>query len=225
MRMLVIKKVVLGSLFIVTTFMLSACGANKVQVENVKTLNIQEWETKNGIKVLYVHAPELPMVDINVVFDAGSIRDGSKLGIAGLTNNLLSHGVKLGNKVLTVNDVSEQFENVGARFSTNVSKDKAGVSLRSLSDEKLLNQAIRTMQAVINAPTFNDKELKRIKKQVLISIEGRKQSPGKVADEMFYKGLYGEHPYANQSSGTGKIIKKLNRKDLSSAISWQVTCW
>jgi len=27
-----------------------------------KTVNIQEWKTKNGIRVLYVYAPELPMV-------------------------------------------------------------------------------------------------------------------------------------------------------------------
>ena len=36
---------------------------------------IQHWQTGNGARVYYVPAPELPMVDVRVVFNAGSARD------------------------------------------------------------------------------------------------------------------------------------------------------
>ena len=58
-------------------------------IKSSKAVNIKEWKTKNGARVLYVYAPELPMVDIQTVFDAGSVRDGNKQGIAKLTNSLL----------------------------------------------------------------------------------------------------------------------------------------
>ncbi len=179
-----------------------------------KTFQIQEWQTKNGVRVLYVYAPELPMLDIQAIFDAGSVRDNNKLGIASLTSSLMSHGAKLGDKILSVDDVAEQFESIGARFGSGASKDNAEVSLRTLTDEKWLTKAINTMQAVINAPTFDEKELQRVKKQLLIAFEGRKQSPGTIASELFYKGLYGNHPYANPSIGTADSTKKLSRDDL-----------
>ncbi|MGV6827575.1 MAG: insulinase family protein, partial [bacterium] len=47
--------------------------------------DVQTWQTKNGAKVVYVHAPELPMVDVRVVFDAGSARDGELAGLASFT--------------------------------------------------------------------------------------------------------------------------------------------
>ena len=181
-----------------------------------KTVNIQEWQTKNGVRVLYVYAPELPMVDIQAIFDAGSVRDGNKPGLASLTNGLLSHGAKLGNKTLSVDDISERFDSVGARFGAGASKDKAEISLRTLTDNKWLSKSVATMQAIINTPTFGKKELERVRKQLLISFEGRKQSPGTIASESFYKGLYGNHPYAFPSIGSEESVKKLSRADLIS---------
>ena len=179
-----------------------------------KTLEIKEWHTTNGVRVLYVHAPELPMVDIQAIFDAGSVHNSNQPGLAKLTNSLLSHGAKLGNKVLSVDDISERFESIGARFGAGASKDNAEISLRTLTDEKWLMKAVATMQAIINAPTFNADEFERVRKQVLVSLEGRKQSPGTIASELFYKKLYSDHPYAVPGIGTEESIKKLTRDDL-----------
>jgi len=70
------------------------------------------------------------------------------------------------------------------------------------------------MQAIINAPTFNKKELEHIRKQALISLESRKQSPSTIASELFYKGLYESHPYASPGVGTEKSIKTISQKDV-----------
>jgi len=212
------KALIIYVLVIIATliFLFLPDSASK-EIKNIdvsKTVNIQEWKTKNGVRVLYVFAPELPMVDIQAIFDAGSVRDGNKPGVANLANSLLSHGAKLGNEILSVDDIAERFDSVGARFSTESSKDNAEISLRTLTDEKWLSKAVVTMQAVINAPTFDKKELERVRKQLLISFEGRKQSPGTIASESFYKGLYDDHPYALPSIGSEKSIKKLSRADL-----------
>lgn len=183
-------------------------------ITSSKDVNIEEWKTKNGVRVLYVYAPELPMVDISAVFDAGSVRDGNKPGVAKLTNALISHGAKQGNKTLSVDEIAENFENIGARFSKVFSKDKAEIKLRTLIDNGLLDKAANTMQAILNAPTFNEKELERIRKQLMISLEGRKQKPGTIAKELFYKGVYKQHPYAFPNVGNEQSIKKISRKNI-----------
>ena len=179
-----------------------------------KPVDIEEWKTKNGVRVLYVNAPSLPMVDIQAVFDAGSIHDGDLPGLANLTNGMLSHGARIGDKVLSVDDIAEQFDSIGARFSAAATKDNAEISLRSLTDDKWLTQAVSTMQAIINAPTFNKKELERVRKQLLIGLEGRKQSPATIASELFYKELYKKHPYAVPGIGDEQSVKKISHNDL-----------
>ena len=53
---------------------------------------IEHWTTANGLRVYYVHAPDLPIVDLNLIFDAGSARDGDKPGLAMLTSGMLNKG-------------------------------------------------------------------------------------------------------------------------------------
>lgn len=212
------KKIFIVAALVLSFFTLPGCTTNSIKNQektgNNKTVDIKEWKTGNGVRVLYVNAPELPMVDVQVIFDAGSARDDNKPGIANLTSGLLSHGARLGNKKLSVDDISERFDSIGARFSTGSSKDYAAVSLRTLTDEKWYNKAINTMQAVINSPTFDKSELERVRKQLLVGFEGRKQSPGTIASEKFYQGIYKNHPYATPDIGTVKSVKQLSRKDL-----------
>lgn len=43
--------------------------------------DIKHWETSRGVRVYFVESHELPMVDLQLVFDAGSVRDpDGKLG-------------------------------------------------------------------------------------------------------------------------------------------------
>ena len=77
-----------------------------------KLLDIQNWQTANGAKVLFVHIPELPIVDISIIFAAGSARDGSRFGIANFTNSMLDEG----SVNFTADDIAEGFEKVGAIF-------------------------------------------------------------------------------------------------------------
>jgi zinc protease len=212
------KALIIYALIIIAAlifFLLPESASKEAKIiKSNKEVNIEEWKTKNGVRVLYVYAPELPMVDIRAVFDAGSIRDKDKPGLAKLTNGLLSHGAMLAGKILSVNDISERFDSVGAKFDASASKDKAELGIRTLTDEQWLMKAVTTMESVINAPTFNENELVRVSKQLLIGIEGQKQSPATIADELFYKGLYGDHPYAVPDTGTTESISKISRDDL-----------
>ena len=85
--------------------------------------DIEYSTTDKGADVYYVHAPELPMVDIQIVFDAGSTRDADSLGIAMLTNSLLAEGAN-GEDADTI---SNGFESLGAIYVADVGYDSASL--------------------------------------------------------------------------------------------------
>lgn len=174
------------------------------------TPNIQHWETTNGAKVYFVAAPELPMVDVQLVFDGGAARDGDKNGVAVLTNGLLAEGAGK----LNADQIAEQFDALGARFSNTAERDMAVVGLRSLSEPDVLNPGVKLLNTIITQPTFPTDAFKRERNRMLLAIEQRKQSPGELAEEAFYKAVFDHHPYSTLPEGEKDTVKALTIKDL-----------
>ena len=171
---------------------------------------IDHWQTKQGSRVYYVHTDGLPMVDIQVVFDAGSARDGQRFGLAALTAGMLDTGAGKWN----ADEIAERFESVGANFGAGSSMDMATISLRTLSDKALFDKALETMQIILTKPTFNDADFKREKNRTLAGLKQQQESPGDIASIAFYKTLYGEHPYAHSDAGEIKTVSALTAKDV-----------
>ena len=171
---------------------------------------IQTWKTSNGAKVVYVYAPQLPMLDVRIVFDAGSARDGDKPGVASMTNEMLAQGAGKWD----TNQLAERFDDVGARYSNSAARDMAVVQLRSLTQQPLLQQALDSLQAVINQPRFDAAELERLRQQVQVGLENQQQSPEAMATKVFFKTLYAGHPYALPTIGTKESVSKLQVADL-----------
>ena len=171
---------------------------------------IEHWQTKQGSAVFYVETKGLPMADIRVVFDAGSARDGYQFGISALTSALLDTGAG----DLNADEIAQHFENVGAKFGTGISRDMAWLSLRSLTDEKLLNKALLTMQTIISKPKFNKADFQREKNRTLAGLKHREESPGALANMAFFNALYKDHPYAHPSSGIIETVSGFTADNL-----------
>jgi zinc protease len=173
-------------------------------------LQIESWQTPKGAKVLYAHTPELPMVDVRVVFDAGSARDTDKKGVAFLTNQLIGQGDSLRDEEA----FAEQSEALGLEFSTQALKDMAIVNIRSLSRADVLQPALALSAAAMSKPLFSEQVLKREKAQLLTRLQAKQQSASALARDAFWLQLYGQHPYAYASEGSVDSVKKITRADL-----------
>jgi zinc protease len=171
---------------------------------------VQHWQTPQGTKVYFISATELPIIDIQISFDAGSVRDNGKLGLASLTSSMLNEGADN----LTAEQLAEIFDNVGAQCSQSASKEMASIQLRSLTDQNLFEPAFENMLKILKKPTFPEKELGRVRRQMLQSVESQKQSPSSLLSKAFYENLYGEHPYAFQTEGTEESLPILSRQDV-----------
>ncbi len=171
---------------------------------------IESWQTEKGVRVLFVPAPELPMVDIRVLFDAGSARDGDKPGLARLTSALLTQGAGEWN----ADQIAERLENVGADLDVGSERDMAWASVRTLTEKAPLDTAVATMAAIIAAPRFEQADIERLREAMQVGLRQQEQSPGDVAAKAFFTELFVGHPYAGHPEGTESSLAALSRADL-----------
>jgi len=171
---------------------------------------IDHWQTAQGSRVYYVHTEGLPMVDIQVVFDAGSARDGAQFGVSALTSALLDTGAGAWN----ADQIAQRFESVGALFGSGISNDTAWVSLRTLTDKALFDKALETLEILLAKPAFTEADFQREKKRTLAGLKQREEEPDELASIAFYRALYGEHPYAHPAAGMIETVAKLTAEDL-----------
>lgn len=178
--------------------------------ENQALVSIHEWQTDNDVRVLWVPLTEQPIVDIKLLFHAGSAEDGAHFGLANLTANLLAEGTTK----LSADKIAENFDNVSALYGATVNQDAAVLSLRSLSQNDYLNPALSTFAAVIHDPIFPQQSVARLKNEVLQAIAGEEQSPDGMAIRAFYSNLYGAHPYGHKPLGDKKTVAAIQRQDV-----------
>jgi len=171
---------------------------------------IQSWQTPNGARVLFVEAPELPMVDIRLVFDAGSARDGDKPGVSAFANSLLTQGAG----PWDAQQIAERLERVGSQISTDSLRDMAWVSVRTLTQPDALDTTLETLTKIVAEPRFGKEDLERQRQAILASLLQDEQSPSSVGSKRLYQLVFGNHPYAGDPEGTRASIEAITRDDI-----------
>jgi zinc protease len=174
------------------------------------TPNIETWHTASGAEVLYAPAPDLPMVDVRIAFDAGSARDGERPGLAAMTAGMLTEGAG----GLDADTIAERIESVGAELGTGADRDMAYASLRSLTDANALRTALDIMTRVLAAPDFPTADLERVRANTLVGLRRQQQDPGSVASRAFYRAVFGQHPYATDPDGNLGSVAAMTRDEL-----------
>ncbi|MDC0888914.1 pitrilysin family protein, partial [Candidatus Thioglobus sp.] len=174
-------------------------------------VNIDQWTTPEGAKVLFTQTKGLPMLDVALNFDAASSRDGDKHGLASLTSSLIGTA----SKYHTEEQIINQFESLGTEFSSASLKDMSIISMRSLTRHDILQSSLNLFTEVVSKVDYQQRYLSREKKQILRAIEAAKQSPGSIANKRFNELVFGQHPYAHKKIGSKESLEKINLADLN----------
>ena len=172
---------------------------------------VQNWTTDEGLRVYFMPSPELPMVDMQLAVDAGSVRDTNILGVAYLTNSLLTQG----SQDNTTDQLANKLEGLGAQLSNEARRDVAVLNLRSLTAPRFLDPTLALFTGVLQKPLFNDENVNREKKQVISEIQSLLESPDAVAKHAFYMAIYKTHPYANPIHGEMETVAQIIPKDIA----------
>lgn len=172
------------------------------------SIKTEKWTTKNGVRVVFYQAMEVPMLDISLAFAAGSAYDKNHYGLSALTTQLLDQG----NAGQDANNIAEQLANTGAQFEMETSRDMVVLNLRALTSQDAYSQATKTFTKIISHPDFPDDAFENEKKQLLMAIEQTEESPDDIAGLNFFNMLYQGHPYAHPVNGTKETVSAITKQ-------------
>lgn len=172
---------------------------------------LKRWTTAEGLRVMWSHNTQLPLLDMRLVFDAGAAREGDLPGVASAVSGLLDEGTQTRN----AQQVAEGFEQIGANFSTASYRDMALLSLRVMSDTPRRDGATQLLREVVSQPRFAMDDWQRLQESMRLSLRQRLQSPAGRAGQTFYQALYGAHPYSRTPGGDSGSIDRMTPADIA----------
>jgi zinc protease len=171
---------------------------------------IQHWVAPTGAKVYFVENRNLPILDVQIDFPAGSARDpAGKSGVAGFVSALLQAGAGK----LDEEQISAQLVDLGARLSSSSDQDKASVTLRTLSSAEEKSGALALLRAVLSAPTFPAGAFAREQTRSIEALKDAETRPDSIAAKRFAAAIYPGHPYGHIA--TPETVARIAREDLA----------
>jgi len=195
----------------------AACGAAALLAGTVAqaAIPIESWTASTGAKVFFVPSPSIPMLDVNIDFDAGSRYDPpGKSGLATLTAALLDKGANAqdGQPARNEAQIADAFADTGADFGGAAGGDRGGIGLRTLTASSEREQSLRLAGQLIKAPAYPDAVVAREKQRLITAIREGDTRPGVIADKTLSKAIYPAHPYG--VSATPESVGSITRDDL-----------
>jgi zinc protease len=187
-----------------TSLALVACVALLAGLDARAALPIQHWTLANGAKVYLAATDALPIVDVQVDFDAGSRRDpAAQAGLAAVSASMVEKGVRAGRDgepALDENALGEAWADLGANFGAGAGAERTSFALRSLADPALLGKAVALASREIGEPSFPADVWERERQQIGAAIKEANTRPATVAGRAFAKRVYGSQPLGQETT-------------------------
>ena len=175
---------------------------------------VHELNNRFKVRTLFVETKDLPMVDIQLTFNAGSARDEEiQKGLFGLSS-MAAKLIREGTDQYTAREIADVFDQSGAQFSAQSYRDMFVIRLRVMSDPKKLEPALAMMMKVLKHASFKNQSISLAVSNTNVGQKQLQENPGRLMDIRFYRTLYGQHPYAQPITGTIGGTQKVNSEHL-----------
>ncbi|CAG4992804.1 hypothetical protein DYBT9275_01042 [Dyadobacter sp. CECT 9275] len=168
----------------------------------------EKFRLKNGLTVYLMEQHEVPLINVSSVFDAGSIHDGDRYGLANLTADALLFGTQKYTKA----QIEEITDFAGASLSTYAGKDYSGLSASfTVKDQDKIFDII---QQILVYPVFDEAEFNKHKQRTILELTQQKESPRRVIGSYFNAFVFKNFPYANPEGGVQSTVEKVSQGDV-----------
>lgn len=173
---------------------------------------LERFALSNGVPVVLVRRPEVPVVQVQALFDAGFAADsGGKLGTAAFAMAMLEEGAGPYGAL----QFAARAEDLGAVVGSSASLDSSSAFVSALTDT--LDPSLALLATLLREPRLEAAEIERVRKQWLAQIAREKTQPNSIAQRLLPPLMYGTaHPYGIPFTGSGNesSIAALTREDL-----------
>jgi len=188
-----------------------ALVASCLSATRAHALDMKRMTLANGAVLMVSEQHLLPMVTIEIAFDAGSRRDPKgKEGLAELTADSLTQGTK----DLTATEFNQKVDFMGSEVAVGATRDYTTASLTCL--KKYEDQTLSLLAQVLTNPGLRAGDIERKRAEIVAAINAQEESPSYVAEVTFQKTLFGaDHPYGHPSEGFKDTVGKLTPDDVA----------
>jgi zinc protease len=178
--------------------------------------HVDQLQLANGLKVIVVDKPTLPVIEGRLLIDAGSMREpAAKNGLASLTGRLLSEGTA----GMTGAELAREMDALGAQFGTGAGYSNAFLDVVALKN--VFPQALALASKSVIAPSFPETEFGRVKGQAIASYQQSHSVAAGLAGDAFIKAAFDSTaPFSRPAGGTLATISGLTRNDV---VDWHKT--
>jgi zinc protease len=111
---------------------------------------------------------------------------------------------------------SEAFQNrledLAAKMTINASYDHVTGSFQTLSENR--DESFKLLRMALTSPHFSDKDVERIREQLIATLRVEEKDPDKVASLEWHKLAFGSHPYGRPTNGTLESVSAITADDL-----------
>ncbi|MDM0114535.1 pitrilysin family protein [Variovorax sp. J22R133] len=166
-------------------------------------LPIEHWTQPSGAKIYLVATDALPIVDVEIDFDAGSRRDPpAQAGLAAAISDMVEKGVlaRGSDPAMDENALGEAWADLGASFDVGAGTDRMSFTLRTLAKPELLNKAVALAAREIGEPAFPTDIWQRERERINASIKEANTKPATIVGRAYAHDVYGQHPYGQETT-------------------------
>jgi zinc protease len=174
-----------------------------IQLPPIKTVTLE-----NGLKVLLIEQPSLPIVQFSLRVRAGAIHEPTdRTGLATFTAMMLRQGTN--NR--TADQISEAIDFVGGSLGASADVERTDVTARVL--KKDFQVGLDLLADIVQNPNFPEKEIGIVRNQLLASVRGMRDDPSELASAHLDFALFGTiHPLGRSMSE--QSVNAITRNDL-----------
>ena len=170
---------------------------------------LQRFTLSNGLPVVVLEKHQVPLVQINLLVQAGSVMDpAGKTGLAAMTAGMMMEGAGKRDALA----LADAIDVLGASIGSSAGSHTMAVRLHTPLTR--LDSALALFADIALRPTFPAAELERKKKERLTSFLQWRDEPRALASSAFANALYGDvHPYGFPSTGLEASTRSITEGD------------
>jgi zinc protease len=171
----------------------------------------QPKETKlaNGLRVIVVERPGLPLLAAEVVVRSGAEKDEKDLaGTASMTGSLLMRGTE----TMSAPEIATAIESLGGTIDSGAHWEASRATIVVMSDKA--EPALKILSDIVLHPTFKQEEIDRLKNQTMDGLRVALRQPGALAQFVAGRVLFGDAPYGHSHTGTMETLPAIKRDDI-----------
>jgi len=177
---------------------------------------VESFRLENGIEVDFIERHSLPVVDLELVIDAGIASEGSLAGAAKITPEWLEAG---GAGHWNSQQLRETVDALGTNLDISVNRDSSRWSLSVTSDR--LVPALGILSALVKAPHFDPTEYTKLRKRELERVRSLSRTSGAWMAQMWLQRKLFQLPIGVHPYGSFDVLPtELERLEASQCREW-----